>query len=195
MKLWLVLLACAVASVSAHAADGAAARFSQVVPTEERAALGLTKLSSDQLASLDALVRRDLYQAQPKVEGAAPTTFSQRLTPSEREITGLAALSAEEVAKIDAAVEKHALAVSARDLLASPRYASRAARIETKEKKPGAEIHGSFSLSYGWGKGGYSEKTASALVSVEDPSKRFTLTIGYGQSEIKGDGVRYVEAP
>ena len=34
-------------------------------------------------------------------------------------------------------------------------------RLLATEKKPERRVHGTFSLSYGFGKGGYSEKTGS----------------------------------
>jgi hypothetical protein len=194
MKLWLILLASA-ALLPLRAAEGTAGRFSQMVATEERATVGLTKLSSDQLAALDALVRRDtVARGSLHADAAAPAAFSQRLTADERRVTGLAQLTPDELAKLDAAVERHASATLARTLLAPPVYASRASRIETTEKKAKPEIHGSLSLSYGWGKGGYSEKTAAMVVTIDDPSRRFGLAIGYAQTEVKGgDSVRLVE--
>lgn len=194
MKLWLVVVACA-ALLPLRAAEGIASRFSQMVGTEERAAAGLAKLSSDQLAALDALVRRDTAtRGSVNADGAAPTAFSQRLTADERRVTGLTLLTPEELAKLDTAVERHASATLARALLAPPVYASPKARAEPTEKKTKLETHGSLTLSYGWGKGGYSEKTAAMVVTVEDPSRRFGLTIGYAQTEVKGgDGVRLVE--
>jgi hypothetical protein len=194
MKLWLLVVACT-ALLPVRAAEGTASRFSQMVGTEERAAVGLAKLSSDQLAALDALVRRDTAtRGAVNADGAAPAAFSQRLTSDERRVTGLTLLTPEELAKLDAAVERHASATLARALLAPPVYASRKSRVEPTETKAKPEIHGSLSLSYGWGKGGYSEKTGAMVVTVDDPSRRFGLTIGYAQTEVKGgDGVRLVE--
>lgn len=197
MKLRLILLACAAFWQPLLATESARGRFSQAMPNEERAALGLPRLSSDQLAALDALVRRDIAaRGSVRADPAAPAVFSQRLSADERRLTGVTLLSAEELARLDGAVERHSSAALARTLLSPPVYAApRRAAVEPAEKKTKPEIHGTFSLSYGWGKGGYSEKTGSMVVSVEDPSRRFGLTVGYAESHVKGDSVRHVELP
>ena len=57
------------------------------------------------------------------------------------------------------------------------------------EAKKEREIHGSFSLSYGFGSGGYSEKTGSMVLTLDDPARRYSISIGYSESHIKGGSV------
>ncbi len=196
--LWAALLA---ATVSLRAADGDL-RFSTSLEAPDRAAAGLTKLTSDQVAVVDAFVRRDTAGqasgkpatgAEPGVEGQAPKTFSQRLTPGERTTANLAALSPAELARLDALVERFQTARLARTLLAPPSYA-RPGRVPVTEKKKEREIHGYFSLSYGWGSGGYSEKTGSMVLNFEDPDRGFAISVGYAESHIKGGPMIYRDA-
>jgi hypothetical protein len=54
----------------------------------------------------------------------------------------------------------------------------------------GPEIHGSFTLSYGFGKGGYSEKAGGMTLNCEDPKHNLAVSFSYWESHIKG-GVPY----
>lgn len=165
-------------------------RFSQTLNAEDRTSGGIPRLSSDEIAVIDALVRRDtLGRARPATVEEAPTSFSQRLTADERRPAGLAKLSETELSKLDALVDRFQSAKLARTLLAPPTYLSRAARVVPSEAKKEREIHGSFSLSYGWGSGGYSEKTGSMVLTMDDPARRFSITIGYTESHLKGGSI------
>ena len=59
------------------------------------------------------------------------------------------------------------------------------ARITAKKLQRGPEIHGSITLLYGQGSGGYSERGGSMVLTYEDPSG-ISLAVGY--SEIKTEG-------
>lgn len=171
-------------------------RFSNTLGSEEKTAAGLARLTSDQVAVLDALVRRDTATRAatpaPKTAAeAAPADFSQRLTADERRIAGLTSLEPAELAKTNALVERHQLAGLVRTFLAPPEYLAPRRSAVTTEKKEERRVHGSFSLSYGFGKGGYSEKTGSMVVTVDDPARNMSLSIGYSQSHIKGGGYIY----
>jgi hypothetical protein len=168
-------------------------RFSVMLGAPDRSAAGFGKLTSDQIAVIDALVRRDTISrgstsAQRAGDDAekAAAGFSQRLTASERTAAGLSSLTALEVAQLDALVERHQAAKLARTLLAPPTYLSPRSHVTPTEKKQEREIHGSFSLSYGFGSGGYSEKTGSMVLTMEDPAKGYAISIGYSESHIKG---------
>ena len=170
-------------------------RFSGSLSAADRVAAGLTKLTSDQVAVVDALVRRDAAQRGGSTNVAAgdnanaDATFSQRVTARERGTMGLGTLSALELAQLDTFVERYENARLARSLLAPPIYLARTPHNLNTEKKQEREIHGSFSLSYGMGSGGYSEKTGSMVLSMEDPAKRYSITIGYSESHVKGGNV------
>ena len=179
----LVLAVTALLAVPVRAANDDL-RFSVALNATERTAAGLAKLTSDQVAVVDALVRRDTVARAATAETVA--RFSQRLTAGERQTAGLATLAVAEVAQLDELVARHQAARLARTLLAPPVYLSRAPRIIAEEKKKEREIHGSFSLSYGMGSGGYSEKTGSMVLTMEDPERHYSITIGYSESHIKG---------
>ncbi len=167
------------------------ARFTGTLAAADREAAGLVKLSSDQIAILDALVRRDTTARgrtpAPKAAAeAAPAEFSRRLSADEARNIGLPALTPAQVAKLDALVDRHQSALLARTLLAPPAFLTPSRREVTSERKSERNVHGTFSLSYGWGKGGYSEKTGAMSVTIDDPARNLSLTIGYAESHIKG---------
>jgi hypothetical protein len=180
LAIWLFAL-----GVAAAAAPDV--RFSHTLGADERAASGLSKLSSDEVAVIDALVRRDavsrVSSAGAETEAA---TFSQRLTADEQRTAGLSKLSQEELPKLNGFVTRYQSAKLARTLLAPPTYLARSSRVSPTEAKKEREIHGSFSLSYGMGSGGYSEKTGSMILTMDDPARRYSISIGYSESHIKG---------
>lgn len=193
LRAFLVTLLLGVTVASANDSDP---RFSSTLGTEDKTAAGLAKLTSDQVAVLDALVRRDtatraVTPAPKTASEAAPAEFSRRLSADERRNAGLTTLSEAEVAKIDTLIDRHQTARLARTFLAPPEFLSPRRRVATTEKKPERNIHGSFSLSYGFGKGGYSEKTGSMVVTMEDPARNLSVSIGYSESHIKGGSYIY----
>lgn len=180
----------------AAATPAAEVRFSQTIGTPERPSFGLDRLSADQIAVLDALIRRDTtLRSRVNADANAPEVFSRRITPDELRLTGLDTLPADTLARLDAAIARRQTAVLAPFLLSPPVYLARPGRIETREQKRERELHGTFSLSYGWGKGGYSEKTGAMTVTMEDPDRGLAVSVGYSESHIKGPGVRVVEPP
>jgi hypothetical protein len=194
------LLASALITLAAVGAGASAARaqdlrFSVTLGAEERAAAGLTKLTSDQVAVIDAFVRRDTASRSSNSTPVAPekanATFSERLTAQERQTAGLGGLTAQEIRRLDGFVDQQQSARLARTLLAPPTYISRSARVKPTEKKAEREIHGSFSLSYGMGSGGYSEKTGAMMLSMEDPDRHYAIAIGYTESHVKGGNYIY----
>lgn len=162
-------------------------RFSQALTADERAAAGLTRLSSDEIAVIDALVRRDTGTRAGTASGdAAPPTFSQRLAVNERSAAGLAKLNATELPALDALVARQQSARLARSLLAPPSYVTRPSRVTPIEKKKERAIHGSYSLSFGVGSGGYSEKSGSMVLTLDDPERGFSISVGYSETHTKG---------
>lgn len=181
---WLALWLLAFAGAGAAPLD---VRFSLTLNAEEKNASGLARLSSDEVAVIDALVRRDTTTRTASTPaGGSPDSFSQRLTAGERQTAGLPKLSATELPKLDAFVERFQSAKLARTLLAPPTYLARTSRVTPTEAKKEREIHGSFSLSYGFGSGGYSEKTGSMVLTMEDPARRYSISVGYTESHVKG---------
>lgn len=164
-------------------------RFSTSLGAEERAAAGLTRLDADRVAVIDALVRRD--SSRPAVAGA-PADFSARLTADERRTAGIDTLTAAERARLDAAVARHQSARAARSLQAPLVLAAPRGRITTEERRPERGMHGAFSLSYTFGRGGYSERTGSILLTHEDPASGLSLAIGYSETHVKGPAPYYL---
>jgi hypothetical protein len=185
LALWLLALG------AGYAANDV--RFSLTLEADERKAGGLNRLTSDEVAVIDALVRRDTISRAGSTSANTTengdTTFSQRLTADERRIAGLQKLSAEELPKFDTFVNRYQNAKLARTLLAPPTYLARSSRLTPTEARKEREIHGSFSLSYGFGSGGYSEKTGSMILTMEDPARRYSISVGYSESHIKGGNV------
>ena len=203
MKPWATLLVCGLLAggpAGTRAADPPALpRFSQLLATPDRAATGLDRLSSDQLAVLDALVRRDLVaQSAPRRTDAPapPARFSQRLTDDERRNAGLAALTEAERVRLDAFAERNASVTLARALLSPPTFVplSVRARVAESAKSAGPEIHGSFTLGMGFGKG-YSEKFGGMTLTYEDPARGYALAFSYTESHIKGAAPFYLRDP
>jgi hypothetical protein len=159
--------------------------------------LGLDRLTPDQIAVLDALIRRDTtLRSRANADASAPEAFSRRLNADELRLAGLDTLPAETMARLDAAISRRQTAILAPFLLSPPVYLARPGKIEAREQKRERELHGTFSLTYGWGKGGYSEKTGAMTVTMEDPDKGYSLSVGYSESHVKGpNGVRFVELP
>jgi hypothetical protein len=186
-------LAFALALASVTVAFAADTRFSQTLAISERAEIGFNRLSSDQVAALDALVRRDLaaQSAAQTSDPAPPARFSQRLTADERKVAGLTLLNEKELTRFDALVAQHASAALARVLLAPPVFVPRGMVQLPTEAKRAAEIHGSMTLSYGWGKGGYSNKTGAVELNYVDPVHNLAITFGYAESHIKGPVAPY----
>ncbi|MSU65003.1 MAG: hypothetical protein EXS38_02625 [Opitutus sp.] len=184
-KAWIFRIAVTLAALSPAASAAESSRFSLRINATERTESGVSRLSSDQVAVLDALVRRDTVAfLTGATEPEAPARFSLRLTADERRNAGLAQLKAEEVVRLDSLVQSTQVPRSTASLLAPPPLLS-AARPQILEKKKEREIHGSVSLTYGWG-GGSSVKSGSMLMSMEDPEKKYSVTIGYTETHVKG---------
>ena len=189
MKPWVMLLAVGLTTVIPANGEAGSARFSQLLPAADRTAAGIDRLSSDQLGALDALVRRDTAAqgATRRPDPPLPARFSQRLTEDERRNAGCPVLTEAELTKLDALVERQESASLARTLLASPMFVTRSTRLSSRETvtKTAAEVHGEFSLSYGVGKGGYSEKSGSMVLRYEDPARNLSITFGYAETHTK----------
>lgn len=194
-------------------------RFTRSLTPAERAESGVDKLSSDEAAVLDALVRRDtasrvstssVRPPQSNADKKAPADgdpamlveppsaprFSERLTADERRIAGFNHLSVEQTTRLNALIERHASASVARALLSPPSFVSRGGQVQPLEKNDDRKnIHGSYSLSFGWGKGGYSERSGSMMMTYDDPAGRYSVTIGYTETHVKGGPGVYIEGP
>jgi hypothetical protein len=171
---------------SAFAADES--RFTKALAPAETAQLGLEKLSSDQVAVLDALVRKDAAAAlnvRPNKPRAA--RFSQRISEDERRNAGLTLLDASQLSQLDDRIEKFIAPPAAEEggysVVSAPGstiYTPRSLRREP-------EIHGSVTLVYGVGSHGYSERGGAMTLSYEDPENHFAVAVSYAEMHTKGD--------
>jgi hypothetical protein len=183
--LGMLCLIAALSGFAAAAEDESAPRFSATLSTAQRAEAGLTQLTEDNIAVIDALVRQDeaLLRRHSKALGAG--NFSQRRTAHERDIAGLAKLTPGQQARLDELIARRSAA--AIPMLTAELGAPPAIRRipERDTRAPALEVHGSVSLTYGWSKEG-DVRGGSMVVSLQDPAHRFTVLIGY--SEFRGKG-------
>jgi hypothetical protein len=182
MIFWrIVALGCLLTAIAAsgRAQDG---RFSTPLTASARTAAGLERLAADQLAVLDALVRRDeKINAKPDTAHPVPVRFSQRLSPEERASAGLDSLSAAELAQLDALVPPPA---SGRVSSLTSKAAGPA--VQPEPSAPAPEIHGMISFTFGGGRGGYREKGGFMMLDYQDPAHGLELLVGYGETQISG---------
>jgi hypothetical protein len=184
---WLVpALGFLVATVSGQAQEDI--RFSSTLSAAQQAETGLDRLSTDNVAVIDALVRQDIAATRVRDNTIRTTRFSQRRTDHERDIAGLDHLTADQLAKLDAFVALRmpapVLAPDASLAYASVSLDTNAPRVTVE--RPGPEIHGSFSLTYGWSKAG-SIRGGESVITYVDPARGFSLTMGY--SQYRGTGL------
>jgi hypothetical protein len=161
-------------------------RFSKTLSADESAALGVAQLSSDQLAVLDALVRRDIDRADYVAKQSRAQRFSQRLSENERRNAGLDTLAEAQLAELDRTVER---------LMPPPRTGqtfvasgSKAGpySVPSVKLRREPEIHGAVTLMVGVGSHGYSEYGGAAEFTYYDPTNKFALTVGYAETHAKG---------
>ena len=134
----------------------------------------------------DAQGRRYRFVAQPQIGHWNLLQLANALVPVVGDPKPLEA-------GLDAYVDRQQNATLARTLLAPPVFLARRTNLTPTERKTEREIHGAFSLSYGLGSGGYSEKTGSMLLTMEDPARRFSISFGYTESHVKGGHGYYRE--
>jgi len=164
------------------------ARFSKTLAFADFAQTGLARLNSDQLAALDALVRRDLVAAEFVTKTPRAARFSQRLSADERRVAGLTLLSEPELAQLDLQVER--LMPAPRSSTTTPYTTGGTNAVPSVTLRRAPEIHGEVTLLYGAGSGGFSEMGGSLVVSVEDPAHHMAIAVGYSELHTKGGYLR-----
>ena len=81
-------------------------------------------------------------------------------------------------------------------LLSPPTFVPLSVRARVAEAKPKTpEIHGSLTLGFGVGSGGYSERFGGMTLTYEDPVRNFAVSFSYSESHIKGAAPYYVRDP
>jgi hypothetical protein len=189
IKVLTVSVLCFLAFLTSSATAATETRFTRSLTQAQIEQVGLEKLNSDQLAVLDALIRRDTdTRASGHGSKLLSLRFSQRLSPDEMLNSGLAALPDAQRVSLDAMIEQYArpaLAVS------SGTSAPGTVLVSKNLERP-LEIHGSFSLMYGQGSGGYSEYGGAMTLTYEDPLRGFAIGVGYSELHSSGgNGYRF----
>ena len=186
---WAVGLAWTVAAAAAPVA----ARFSAELSPAERTACGIDRLTSDEVASLDALVRR---QGAVKAKAGKPAAFSQRLRPGEKHAAGLDRLRSEELSRLDAVVaRKSSPTETSAELTDFATFANEhpllmagfptAGAIDAADVAgPRPQIHGEMRLEFGFGRG-HSERSAGLELDYDDPAHGFSASLDYEVSRIQ----------
>ncbi len=161
-------------------------RFTKALSPAEMAQIGLTRLSSDQLGALDALVRRDLDQAAvtDPVKHPRPARFSERLRTDERSTAGLELLTATELTQLDAAEQK--LVLPPRGAWLATAQPTAPTTIYSEPIHRGMEVHGQVSLMVAAGSHGYSAYGGGIVVTMEDPSHHLAIAVAYSEVHSKG---------
>lgn len=160
-------------------------RFSKTLTPAEQSITGVNRLSSDQVAVLDALIRRDEKALPPlSATQTLPAQFVQRLSPEERHNAGLDLLTPGELSRLNALVARYESAwkpdrLPRAEAAIDPQFATR---------RP--EVHGMITLTYGIGSNGYQAIGGSVVASVDDPVHGEFLTVGYAESRVRGRSIR-----
>ena len=170
----------AMATAPVRADDG---RFSQRLPAFDMAAAGLVRLSADQLAALDALIRRD-EQQQTRARGATAQAgrFSERLPADELQVAGLNLLTPAELEHLNWLVAQ----IEGVGLPAGTAGSPAPSAVVVQPKRPAPEIHGEVSLTVGAGSGGYHEIGGTLALEYDDPAHGFSLATSYSQWRATG---------
>jgi hypothetical protein len=192
MRTW-ILLACGLMLAAAASAAPADGRFSEKLTDAERQACGLDRLTSDQVAALNALVHRDATVVLVSDGVSAPKRFSTRLFPDEFRSAGLDRLTPPQLARLDALVDASLGRVDPTATLTSA-PASPPPTTEMTQPHPFPEIHGMVSLTYGFG-GGTSFKEATTALYWVDPTHHLEIDVAYSELQGKSPYAREVLLP
>lgn len=158
-------------------------RFSATLTPAQRAELGFTQLTDDNIAVIDGLVRQDEAASKFKHNAVDGTRFSQRRTAHERDLAGLDRLTAAQLAWLDELVVRqiYGPVLSA----ASSSGSSPGPAEKTVAPKLPLEIHGQISYTYGWGKGG-NVQGGDIMLYYDDPDHRYSVLVAYSEYHGKG---------
>ncbi len=168
---------------------GTSALFTAQLDATDHAAAGLTKLSADQRAALDAQIERELTVARQGDVVAFSRSFLQRRTSDQTAAAGLAALNPAERATLDRFVAR---AVAQRPAVIVPTLATGAKKaddtvIETVTYKP--QLHGEVTLTVGTAGSGRTFYGGSFTTVYDDPQRNFS--VGFTYAEYHGKGLPY----
>jgi hypothetical protein len=172
--------------------QAAEVRFINDLSPQERTAVGLSKLTPSQAATLVVFVAHDARLARQGSVTGFSSTFLARLAPSQREAAGIDQLSEKEQAALDTFVARTIALGPPPDqayTYSPPEKASPPPPpAPTLVSAPlHAEVHGDLSVTVGGGSHGSSFYGTSMDLNVTDPTGKFTVGIGF--EEFRGKGL------
>jgi hypothetical protein len=187
LDLGLVRIGIACASmVLATAARASEFGFSDGLSAQEKAACGISKLTAQEVAALNALVGHDVTLARQGGVTGFSSAFSARHAARELAAAGIARLSETERSSLDSLAAR-AVAIGPSPMQTFEYVPPPPVPPETLVPAPlAAEVHGDLSFTVGRGGRGSSVYGSSMDLFVTDPSGRFTVGIGF--SDYRGRG-------
>jgi hypothetical protein len=163
----------------------------------QKAAAGVSKLSTSQASVLDALVAQDVTLAHDGGVTGFSSGFSDRHLEREGLASGLDRLTPQERSALDSlAATAIAMGPPPEQLFAyappkvAPAPLPPKAAVSTPLK---AEVHGDISFTVGAGSHGSSFYGTSMDVAVTDPTGHFTVAVGF--ADYRGKGLLGLCAP
>jgi hypothetical protein len=170
--------------ISAPAPIAAAvAEFTEALTSAQQTAIGVAKLSPSERSALSEFVAREVMLARQGDVTSFTGTFVGRRSAEQRQQAGLDRLTADEQQALNEIVAR-TIATRPVSFAYNPKMA--------KSDVPPAnfirrlEIHGEFSLTYGWVSGGGSFKGGSFSTTIHDP--KTGITVGFSYSQFSGPG-------
>ncbi|HVZ65359.1 MAG TPA: hypothetical protein VG936_12370 [Lacunisphaera sp.] len=151
--------------------------FSTTLTADQLAASGLARLTADERAALDRIVASEMDESRITAGIVLAGTFVSRRSDAEMKATGLDRLRPAELASLNELVA----ASSVVRLQPRERPRLRSDDVVSAHRKP--EVHGSLSLSYGWG-GGATIRGADLWLDYSLPD--LGLHLGVGLSRYSG---------
>lgn len=167
--------------------SGLFARFTESLDNDQWVKSGLARLSSDQVACIDAIVQREIKAAKDGNTKAFRGEFSTRRTDTESQVTGLDDLFPEEVALLNTLVATRiAESCAPQSTVSTEIGTASVSTVETEKKR--LEVHGEVSVFVGSNFKGGSMYGGSFLTTLSDPDGKYEITIGYSEVRSKGMG-------
>jgi uncharacterized coiled-coil protein SlyX len=154
--------------------------FSATLSTGQQVAAGLGTLTTEERRVLDRLVAAEVGLARQETLAGLDGTFASRRSEADRQQAGLDRLMPEQLAALNDLV---AAAIAPRP---APKERRRLKESDVVAAKPPPEIHGSVSVTYGWGANGEEFRASSLWLEFHDPGS--PISLGVGLSTYDGDG-------
>lgn len=159
--------------------------FTAKLSATDQAATGLTKLSAEQAAALDAQIAREITVARQGDVVAFSRSFMQRRSADQLTAAGLSTLTPDERSQLDRVV---ALAVAQRPAIVVQTLSAKAKAaddaVETITYKP--QLHGEVTLTFGTAGGGRNFYGGSFTTVYDDPQRKFSVAFTYAEYHGKG---------